>query len=51
MGEEFVPVWFQKRKDAITGEEYWHYNGKYWEEREKAGQAQGEKWKGVPDIF
>jgi len=50
-GEEFVPVWFKKQKDEITGEEYWHFNGKYWEEREKAGQGRGKKWKGVPDIF
>ncbi len=50
-GEEFEPLWFRKGRCEITGEEYWVFNGKYWEEREKAGRGEGDKWKGVPDIF
>jgi oxysterol-binding protein 1 len=50
-GEEWVPRWFHKGRDDITGEEYWVFNERYWDEREKAGTGQGEKWKGVPDIF
>jgi hypothetical protein len=50
-GEEWVPRWFYKGRDETTGEDYWVFNGTYWQEREKAGTGQGEKWKGVPDIF
>lgn len=49
LGEEFVPKWFEKSKCPITGEEYWAFNDKYWNEREKA--ATGEAWTGVEDIF
>jgi oxysterol-binding protein 1 len=48
-GEEFVPHWFSKGKCPISGEEYWVFNGKYWEERERAGRGEG--WKGLEDIF
>jgi len=48
-GEEFVPKWFSKGKCEITGEEYWVFNGRYWQEREKAGT--GVAWKEVEDIF
>ena len=44
-GEEFVPRWFHKDKDAVTGEEYWLYNGQYWKAREKRD------WRGCEDIF
>lgn len=53
-GEEFVPRWFNKSKDATTGEEFWLFNGEYWRERANAGSgevADSEKWKGVEDIF
>ncbi|APA11962.1 hypothetical protein SS1G_05524 [Sclerotinia sclerotiorum 1980 UF-70] len=48
-GETFVPHWFEKSKCPITGEEYWAFNNKYWNEREKA--PTGEAWAGVEDIF
>lgn len=49
-GEEFIPHWFYKTKCGITGEEYWVFNGKYWNEREKAGTGQSH-WEGVEEIF
>lgn len=49
-GEEFVPHWFSKDKCKVTGEEYWKFGEKYWEEREKAGKGEGQ-WEGVEDIF
>jgi hypothetical protein len=48
-GEVFVPHWFEKKKCEVTGEEFWAFNGRYWEERERA--KTGEAWKGVEDIF
>ena len=48
-GEEFVPKWFAKSKCEITGEEFWDFNGKYWQEREKA--ASGDAWREVEEIF
>ncbi|KAE8450215.1 hypothetical protein EG329_006642 [Mollisiaceae sp. DMI_Dod_QoI] len=48
-GEEFVPLWFHKAKCPTTGEAYWHFNGKYWKEREKA--STGEAWQQVEEIF
>lgn len=44
-GEEWKPVWFEKDRDSVTGEEYWRFNGRYWDERSRR------EWKGVPDIF
>ncbi|EKJ73395.1 hypothetical protein FPSE_06467 [Fusarium pseudograminearum CS3096] len=52
-GEEFVPAWFQKARCEITGEEYWQFNGKYWQQREKAG-PQGDPqaaWEGLEPIY
>jgi hypothetical protein len=48
-GEEFVPQWFTKAKCPTTGESYWKFDGKYWEERNKAGT--GEAWKKIEEIF
>lgn len=48
-GEEFIPQWFTKAKCSVTGETYWSFTGKYWEEREKA--ASGEAWKTIEEIF
>ncbi|KAG4421595.1 hypothetical protein IFR04_005214 [Cadophora malorum] len=48
-GEEFEPHWFHKSKCPITGEAFWEFNGKYWKEREKAGN--GEAWRMVEEIF
>ena len=51
MGEEFVPRWFSKSRDPVTGEEFWQTNGRYWRIREEA--ENGERWEGagVEDIF
>ncbi|KAI9641840.1 hypothetical protein NHQ30_009707 [Ciborinia camelliae] len=49
LGEAFVPQWFEKSKCPVTGEDYWAFTDKYWNEREKA--ATGEAWTGIEDIF
>lgn len=49
-GEEWKPVWFEKARDEVTGESYWRFNGRYWAERERAGESGG-NWTGVPEIF
>ncbi|KAI4205977.1 MAG: hypothetical protein LQ346_001356 [Caloplaca aetnensis] len=48
-GEEYIPRWFTKGKDEITGEEYWVSNGEYWRKREEV--AKGGDWTGVQEIF
>ncbi|KAJ8105660.1 hypothetical protein OPT61_g10042 [Boeremia exigua] len=51
-GEDFVPKWFTKARDATTGEEYWEFNHEYWRVRDKV--AKGETtWDqhGLEDIF
>lgn len=48
-GEEYIPHWFHKTKCPITGVDFWEFNGKYWQQREKA--LTGEAWTGVEDIF
>ncbi|KOS21010.1 Oxysterol-binding protein -like protein 1 [Escovopsis weberi] len=52
-GEEFVPAWFEKARCDVTGEEYWKFNGKYWEQRAKAGPDGDAKaaWAGLEPIF
>lgn len=48
-GEEFIPLWFSRAKCSVTGETYWKFNGKYWNEREKV--PQGNAWKDCERIF
>ncbi|KAG0651367.1 Oxysterol-binding, partial [Hyphodiscus hymeniophilus] len=48
-GEEFVPQWFEKKKCAVTGESYWAFSGRYWEERNRVG-SEGGRWD-VEEIF
>ncbi|XP_067861701.1 oxysterol-binding protein 2-like isoform X4 [Heptranchias perlo] len=43
--EAYQPVWFEKKKDPITGEELYVYKGGYWESKET------QDWKLCPDIF
>lgn len=51
-GEEFVPAWFSKQKCDVTGEDYWQFNGKYWEQRDKAGpDGDGHAWDGLEPIY
>lgn len=50
-GEEFVPRWFTRRRDEVTGEEFWETNGAYWRVRNET-EKEG-RWRevGVDDIF
>jgi len=51
-GEEFVPAWFTRARCEITGKEYWKFNGKYWENRAKAGpNGDPAVWSGLEQIF
>ncbi|EFY95491.1 ankyrin repeat protein [Metarhizium robertsii] len=51
-GEEFVPAWFSKETCEITGESYWKFNGKYWQQREKAGpDGDPNAWAGLEPVF
>ncbi|TWU75151.1 hypothetical protein ED733_003524 [Metarhizium rileyi] len=51
-GEEFVPAWFSKETCNITGESYWKFNGKYWQQREKAGPGgDPNAWAGLEPVF
>ncbi|KAK5656344.1 hypothetical protein OQA88_4724 [Cercophora sp. LCS_1] len=51
-GEEFVPAWFSKARCEITGEEYWKFNGQYWERRKRAGpDGEPHVWDGLEQIF
>lgn len=52
-GEEFVPAWFTKTRCEISGEEYWAFDGKYWEQREKAGPEGDYRkaWAGLEPIY
>ncbi len=51
-GEEFVPRWFRKRRDEVTGEEFWESNGSYWGVRDETEKGVG-RWRevGVDNIF
>ena len=44
-GEEWKPKWFVRKRDDITGEQYWDFTGDYWKNR-KDGD-----WKVCDDIF
>ncbi|KAI4273377.1 MAG: hypothetical protein LQ337_004672 [Flavoplaca oasis] len=44
-GEEWVPRWFEKARDEVTGEEFWRCTGDYWRCREKG------EWTRVEEIF
>ncbi|KAI9791396.1 MAG: hypothetical protein M1816_003963 [Peltula sp. TS41687] len=48
-GEEFVPRWFAKAKCNTTGDDYWLFDGDYWEIRGRV--AQGGQWKAIEEIF
>ncbi|CEJ86449.1 Putative Oxysterol binding protein [[Torrubiella] hemipterigena] len=51
-GEEFRPAWFKKERCEVTGEEFWKFNGKYWEQRAKSGPDGDPKaWAGLEPIF
>lgn len=51
-GAEFVPRWFVRDRDNVTGDEYWRFSGEYWRVRERVGRGEtvwGEH--GLEDIF
>ncbi|KAJ4321059.1 hypothetical protein N0V84_005526 [Fusarium piperis] len=52
-GDDFAPAWFYKTRCEITGEEYWQFSGKYWEQREKAGPNGDPQvaWEGLEPIY
>ncbi|TDZ34096.1 Oxysterol-binding protein-like protein 2 [Colletotrichum spinosum] len=51
-GVEFKPAWFEKTTCEITGESYWRFNGKYWQQREKAGpDGDAKAWEGLEPIY
>ncbi|KAI4602215.1 hypothetical protein KJ359_009453 [Pestalotiopsis sp. 9143b] len=50
-GEEYSSPWFVKDKHPITGEEYWKWTGKYWQQREKYGSGEAQAWQGTEPIF
>ena len=41
----YVPLWFEKRLDPLTGEMACMYKGGYWEAKEK------KDWHMCPNIF
>ncbi|KAF4124485.1 oxysterol-binding protein 1 [Geosmithia morbida] len=51
-GEEFRPAWFTRARCEVSGQDYWKFNGKYWEQRDKAGpDGDGHAWDGLEAIF
>ncbi|KAH7175448.1 Oxysterol-binding protein-domain-containing protein [Dactylonectria macrodidyma] len=51
-GEEFNPAWFYHTRCEVTGEEYWQFNGKYWDQRDKAGpNGDPNAWAGLEPIY
>ncbi|XP_029820780.1 oxysterol-binding protein 2 [Manacus vitellinus] len=43
--EGYIPLWFERKVDAVTGELICVYKGGYWEAKEK------QDWSVCPDIF
>lgn len=43
--KDWVANYFIERKDLVTNEVYYEFNGKYWEDR-RAG-----RWDHLPDLF
>ncbi|KAG5942152.1 hypothetical protein E4U59_001313 [Claviceps monticola] len=52
-GEDFSPAWFTKARCEVSGETYWKFSGRYWEQRERAGPEGDAKaaWGGLEPIF
>jgi len=50
-GLEFVPAWFSKSRCDVTGEDYWKFSGRYWEQREQAGSGDKTAWDGLEPIY
>lgn len=43
--EGYIPLWFERKVDAVTGELICVYKGGYWEAKDK------QDWSMCPDIF
>jgi len=43
--EGYIPLWFERKVDPITGELICAYKGGYWEAKDK------QDWSSCPDIF
>jgi oxysterol-binding protein 1 len=43
-GEEFVPKWFRKERCEVTGEEFWRFDGRYWDVRAEGGPGREGVW-------
>lgn len=43
--EGYIPLWFERKVDAVTGELICVYKGGYWEAKDK------QDWSTCPDIF
>lgn len=50
-GEDFVPAWFSKTRCEITGEQYWKFNGEYWERRARFGGGDKTAWDGLEPVY
>lgn len=50
MGEEFRSQWFTKEVCETTGESYWKFNSRYWEQRRRVGEGKG-TWEGCEPIY
>jgi len=50
-GRDFQPAWFAKARCEVTGEEYWKFNGRYWDQRDKAGQGDTTAWEGLEPVY
>ncbi|KAK6063733.1 oxysterol-binding protein [Seiridium cupressi] len=50
-GEDYVSPWFTRDRHPITGEEYWKWNNRYWQQREKHGKGDEQAWQGAEPIF
>ena len=43
--EGYIPLWFERKVDPITGDLICAYKGGYWEAKDK------QDWSSCPDIF
>ncbi|KAI9758923.1 MAG: ATP synthase complex assembly protein atp12 [Chaenotheca gracillima] len=48
-GEEFMPRWYVKDRDPVSGIEYWRFTGEYWKMRDEV--SKGGEWRDVESIF
>ena len=39
-GGEYTSPWFTRARCDISGQDYWKFNGKYWQQRDKFGSGE-----------